>query len=307
MNADGKTAPDVQVRPRHRDPARVPRRTRNLCRRHHPPCPGHPLGPVPPPSEEHPIDEWRHHPTRLSPGVPTGLASSAPATPVPTRPVPTCSSRPAATAARSGRHGHDARPRQPAAAGWWGGSAGCGRRPGVRIGDRVFGGSGGDTVQVLTRPAISDDRGGSGDQALQRREQQGEQHAATQAHRDDRRRQPCPRKPGRVHDQTSTRKAGKDRSGPFTYTKPVIGAPQYGSYPMRFVSSSGHLRHQEVPPPRPVGTRDRRQPVDDDLRRRRPDNRQTAGPDRHPPGDQGRRHQGSPSPHSSPRRAWRRT
>ncbi len=28
-------------------------------------------------------------------------------------------------------------------------------------------------------------------------------------------------------------------TGTFTYTKPVIGAPQFGSYPMRFVSSSG--------------------------------------------------------------------
>ncbi|ADB35818.1 hypothetical protein Kfla_6827 [Kribbella flavida DSM 17836] len=33
--------------------------------------------------------------------------------------------------------------------------------------------------------------------------------------------------------------AGKDRIKPFSYTDPRIGAPQYGSYPMRFVVSSG--------------------------------------------------------------------
>jgi hypothetical protein len=33
--------------------------------------------------------------------------------------------------------------------------------------------------------------------------------------------------------------AGKDKSKPFTYTDPEIGAPQFGSYPMRFVVSSG--------------------------------------------------------------------
>ncbi len=33
--------------------------------------------------------------------------------------------------------------------------------------------------------------------------------------------------------------AGKDRSKPFTYTDPQIGAPEFGSYPMRFVVSSG--------------------------------------------------------------------
>jgi hypothetical protein len=34
-------------------------------------------------------------------------------------------------------------------------------------------------------------------------------------------------------------KPGKKLAGPFTYTKPVIGAPDYGSYPMRFVASAG--------------------------------------------------------------------
>ena len=34
-------------------------------------------------------------------------------------------------------------------------------------------------------------------------------------------------------------KAGKKLPAPFTYTKPVIGAPEYGSYPMRFVASAG--------------------------------------------------------------------
>ncbi|MFI7059620.1 hypothetical protein ACIBL3_01445 [Kribbella sp. NPDC050124] len=33
--------------------------------------------------------------------------------------------------------------------------------------------------------------------------------------------------------------AGKDKSKPFTYTDPQIGAPEFGSYPMRFVVSSG--------------------------------------------------------------------
>jgi hypothetical protein len=33
--------------------------------------------------------------------------------------------------------------------------------------------------------------------------------------------------------------AGKDKVKPFTYTQPSIGAPQYGSYPMRFVVASG--------------------------------------------------------------------
>ncbi|GAA1548302.1 hypothetical protein GCM10009804_00800 [Kribbella hippodromi] len=33
--------------------------------------------------------------------------------------------------------------------------------------------------------------------------------------------------------------AGKDTSKPFTYTNPEIGAPQFSSYPMRFVVSSG--------------------------------------------------------------------
>ncbi|MFG1816417.1 hypothetical protein ACGFIF_21860 [Kribbella sp. NPDC049174] len=33
--------------------------------------------------------------------------------------------------------------------------------------------------------------------------------------------------------------AGKDRSKPFTFTEPQIGAPEFGSYPMRFVVSSG--------------------------------------------------------------------
>lgn len=33
--------------------------------------------------------------------------------------------------------------------------------------------------------------------------------------------------------------AGKDTSKPFTYTTPEIGAPQFSSYPMRFVVSSG--------------------------------------------------------------------
>lgn len=33
--------------------------------------------------------------------------------------------------------------------------------------------------------------------------------------------------------------AGKDKSKPFTYTNPEIGAPQFASYPMRFVVSSG--------------------------------------------------------------------
>jgi hypothetical protein len=34
-------------------------------------------------------------------------------------------------------------------------------------------------------------------------------------------------------------KAGKDLVKPFTYTKPVVGAPEYGTYPMRFVVSAG--------------------------------------------------------------------
>jgi hypothetical protein len=34
-------------------------------------------------------------------------------------------------------------------------------------------------------------------------------------------------------------KPGKKLPEPFTYTKPVIGAPDYGSYPMRFVASAG--------------------------------------------------------------------
>jgi len=33
--------------------------------------------------------------------------------------------------------------------------------------------------------------------------------------------------------------AGKDSTKPFTYTDPQIGAPEFGSYPMRFVVSSG--------------------------------------------------------------------
>jgi len=33
--------------------------------------------------------------------------------------------------------------------------------------------------------------------------------------------------------------AGKDKSKPFSYTEPQIGAPEFGSYPMRFVVSSG--------------------------------------------------------------------
>ncbi len=33
--------------------------------------------------------------------------------------------------------------------------------------------------------------------------------------------------------------AGKDKSKPFTFTDPQIGAPEFGSYPMRFVVSSG--------------------------------------------------------------------
>ena len=33
--------------------------------------------------------------------------------------------------------------------------------------------------------------------------------------------------------------AGKDKSKPFTFTEPQIGAPEFGSYPMRFVVSSG--------------------------------------------------------------------
>ncbi|MEV0282750.1 hypothetical protein AB0H36_01390 [Kribbella sp. NPDC050820] len=33
--------------------------------------------------------------------------------------------------------------------------------------------------------------------------------------------------------------SGKDRNKPFTYTEPQIGAPEFGSYPMRFVVSSG--------------------------------------------------------------------
>jgi hypothetical protein len=33
-------------------------------------------------------------------------------------------------------------------------------------------------------------------------------------------------------------KAGKDLNKPFTYNKPVIGAPSFGSYPMRFLSSA---------------------------------------------------------------------
>ncbi|ONI68038.1 hypothetical protein BWI15_33850 [Kribbella sp. ALI-6-A] len=36
-----------------------------------------------------------------------------------------------------------------------------------------------------------------------------------------------------------TDEAGKDKVKPFTYTQPSIGAPQYGSYPMRFVVASG--------------------------------------------------------------------
>ncbi len=36
-----------------------------------------------------------------------------------------------------------------------------------------------------------------------------------------------------------TDEAGKDKVKPFTYTEPVVGAPQYGSYPMRFVVASG--------------------------------------------------------------------
>jgi hypothetical protein len=36
-----------------------------------------------------------------------------------------------------------------------------------------------------------------------------------------------------------TDEAGKDKVKPFTYTDPVVGAPQYGSYPMRFVVASG--------------------------------------------------------------------
>ncbi|WP_457055032.1 hypothetical protein [Kribbella sp. CWNU-51] len=34
-------------------------------------------------------------------------------------------------------------------------------------------------------------------------------------------------------------KAGKDLVKPFTYTKPVVGAPEYGTYPMHFVVSAG--------------------------------------------------------------------
>ncbi|MGW1341777.1 hypothetical protein ACWCOV_12030 [Kribbella sp. NPDC002412] len=33
--------------------------------------------------------------------------------------------------------------------------------------------------------------------------------------------------------------SGKDKNKPFTYTEPQIGAPEFGSYPMRFVVSSG--------------------------------------------------------------------
>ncbi|MEU4606840.1 hypothetical protein AB0F43_27985 [Kribbella sp. NPDC023972] len=33
--------------------------------------------------------------------------------------------------------------------------------------------------------------------------------------------------------------AGKDKTKPFTFTEPQIGAPEFGSYPMRFVVSSG--------------------------------------------------------------------
>jgi hypothetical protein len=33
--------------------------------------------------------------------------------------------------------------------------------------------------------------------------------------------------------------AGKDKAEPFTFTEPQIGAPEFGSYPMRFVVSSG--------------------------------------------------------------------
>lgn len=36
-----------------------------------------------------------------------------------------------------------------------------------------------------------------------------------------------------------TDEAGKDKVKPFTYTEPVVGAPQYGTYPMRFVVASG--------------------------------------------------------------------
>ncbi|MGC4937142.1 hypothetical protein [Kribbella sp. DT2] len=36
-----------------------------------------------------------------------------------------------------------------------------------------------------------------------------------------------------------TDEAGKDKVKPFTYTEPVVGAPQYGAYPMRFVVASG--------------------------------------------------------------------
>ncbi|GAB3828271.1 hypothetical protein [Kribbella italica] len=39
---------------------------------------------------------------------------------------------------------------------------------------------------------------------------------------------------GRKTDET-----GKDKVKPFTYTEPVVGAPQYGAYPMRFVVASG--------------------------------------------------------------------
>ncbi|MEV0804434.1 hypothetical protein AB0I34_42545 [Kribbella sp. NPDC050281] len=34
-------------------------------------------------------------------------------------------------------------------------------------------------------------------------------------------------------------KTGKDIIKPFTYTKPVVGAPEYGGYPMRFVATAG--------------------------------------------------------------------
>jgi hypothetical protein len=34
-------------------------------------------------------------------------------------------------------------------------------------------------------------------------------------------------------------KSGKDLVKPFTYTKPVVGAPEYGTYPMHFVVSAG--------------------------------------------------------------------
>ncbi|MGZ0145545.1 hypothetical protein ACXJJ3_00635 [Kribbella sp. WER1] len=95
-----------------------------------------------------------------------------------------------------------------------------------------------DTVTSLTRPAIGDDT------AAAVLKQYNEVSSKAIKARDDRlvatieggnllRQSQSRNKISRVLD-----KPGQSRFVPVTYTKPVVGAPQYGGYPMRFVAAS---------------------------------------------------------------------